>query len=58
MKQIQLVVRAGRELGDTIFQVWRPNHSATLPSRVGGHQQTFVVPLRLFMHNLYIVFLF
>ena len=31
LEQIQIVGRAGRELGITRFQVLRPNHSATLP---------------------------
>ena len=31
VKQFQLVVRAGLEPAISGFQVWRPNHSATLP---------------------------
>ena len=30
-KQLQLAVRAGLEPGTSGFQVWRPNHSTTLP---------------------------
>ena len=33
-KQLQLAVGAGLEPGTTGFQVWRPNHSTTLPPKV------------------------
>ena len=38
LEQIQLVVRAGLELGISRFQVRRSNHSATLPPL--GHAAT------------------
>ena len=33
-EKIQLVVRAGLELGISKFQIRRPNHSATLPPNI------------------------
>ena len=35
-EQIQLVVRAGPELGSSDFKIWRPYHSATIPPFKGG----------------------
>ena len=36
-KQLQLTVRAGFEPGTSGFQVWRPNHSTTLPPLTYNH---------------------